>query len=1088
MSPAYINLRLGISLLYNCRYAVLLWLGILNFVLAVAQEDIRFERITVDDGLSQSSITSMIQDKFGYLWIGTLDGLNRYDGKTFTVYRNENRPHSFPSSEVTEIFIDHRERLWVAYRNGLSLYDSKLDNFKNFTVQLYPEQTIFIRDLKSVSDTLMVLCTNHGVFNFNPISGTTVASPEFRDFSGRGVASIFEFRGMTWLASDSSIWRKREMAQSWEKFYGDNRLRSAFFKTSNELYIRTESKVWKYDTLSDQLKLLTELSSKQWPISDLIYKTTNGQLWVAHGEITVFDHDDRIVQRLRHVSNNPNSLSGAFVSEIYETKDGVIWVGTNGLGLNKYDPYRSTFSHIGHFPGAEVTLSDSYVYSIYEDGESNLIVSTLEGLNLISLQERKSLQMQIRDKDGQEVHALKIIKDLKGHVWLGTSKGLRSLFNNTIRYSGNKLLDDPELRIYDIVNWNNSSLLLATNQSILFFDIEKDNAEVLHHLGSEVIQRVNDHYWFESSGRIHVHELKTRSAIKIFPANGSDSLRAPLASVKCIFQDSNHRIWIGTNGGGISLYSSESETFRHFTSREGLVNNVVYGILEDESGFLWLSTNKGISVFDPSSFSFVRHFNKSDGLQSNEFNTRAFFKSASGKMYFGGVNGLTIFDPQQALRIPTLLPKTIITGFYINNIRQDQEGNPEITRLFSEQKVELNWNQRNFSCDIAGLGFTFPSGIRYMYKLEGYDQNWNMLENHDRITYTNMNSGTYTLRVKSGNYAGLWEDPGLNIEIRIVSPFWKTWWFAFSIISSLALLLGTIYYQRLQFLKRRAVILQNMVNERTKQIQLQREEIAAQNEELEAQTEKLGLINVELEKRVENRTKRLKELNDELIDQNTQLEQFAFITAHNIRGPVARIKGLVSLLKPDNLHELIIHLETSVTNLDEVIADLSTILNITHGVDKKLELVSVRNQLTLVLEMLENEIKLLKANVDISDFEDLEILGLKPYFQSIFYNLIHNSLKYADPAKNLVIKCYTQRVHDHYILVIEDNGIGIDMRYAKEKIFKLHQRFHTNTIGRGFGLYLVKTQVRAMRGKIEVESELTKGTRFVIEFPNIQVS
>jgi signal transduction histidine kinase/ligand-binding sensor domain-containing protein len=1050
-----------------------------------AQTDIRFERISVDDGLSQSSITSMIQDKFGYLWIGTLDGLNRYDGSSFTVYRNDYKSNSLPERIISRLFLDRQERLWVAYRNGISRYDAGIDRFFNYPLEI-GKKNLFIRDCTFISDSLATLSTNQGVFDFNPATGSVLRNETFGQFSGQSIASVIHGEGgATWLSTDSVLWRRRDEKSEWSAFFKiDGHLTVAFFEDSKKLYVRTANKLLKYEPTTDKLIAIGDIPENQWPSSEKIFKASNGNLWIAHGDITIFDKDDRLLNRLFHASQDPNSLSGAFASEIYETKDGVIWVGTNGLGLNKFNPYRSAFSYLGHFPGAQVSLRDNFVTSVFTEDDTTLLVGTLDGFNVINLAERKSFHFPILGKNGKPAQVRKIFKDGKGNIWLATTKGMMAFEKTTIRPSGNLILDNPELSIYDVVEITGSKFLLTTNKSIYLWNQETAIVDEIHNFGSPVLRLINNQYWFESGDRLKILSLTDRQIVKTFPIHGTDSTTAPLTSVKCLYQDSEKKIWVGTDGGGLSLYDTEQQTFQHFREKDGLANNVVYGILEDKAGHLWLSTNRGLTVFDRKTKKAIRNFSKTDGLQSNEFNTRAFFSSSSGKLYFGGINGLSFFDPQRALQIPSFTPKTILTGFYLNHIRQEQREHDEFISLFSDYRIKLNWDERNFGFDIAGLGFTFPSGVQYQYKLEGFDKDWNFIGNQSRITFTNMAAGTYTLRIKSGNSFGSWEQDGMAIQIVIVAPFWKSAWFIAGGVALLIFSMLFIYYQRIRFLKRRAFVLQSMVEERTREIQRQGEEIATQNEELAAQAETLENTNSELELRVESRTRRLRQLNEELVDQNSQLEQFAFITAHNIRGPIARIRGLISLIQPDNLQELTKHLDTSVNNLDEVISDLTTVLNITHTVDKKFEMVAVKEQLSLVLSMLSTEIQLLNAKVDSSGFIDVRLYGLKAYFQSIFYNLVHNALKYADHTRGVHIKIYTVQTPESTNLIFEDNGIGIDMRYAKDKIFKLHQRFNTNTVGKGLGLFLVKTQVKIMRGKIQVESELNKGTTFTMEFKN----
>lgn len=1049
----------------------------------MGQAGVRFERITVEDGLSQSAITSMIQDKYGYLWIGTLDGLNRYDGNSFTVYREDKAsPGSFPAHSVGKFFLDAKDNLWITYRNGLCLYEPEHDEFKAYQIQI-DERNVFIQDFDAVSDSSIQLSTNVGVLDFDPRSGS-VGAASFNSSLGKlNTYGLVFRRNVDWLFTDTSIWRKQKGSDSWEEFFRDDELvRCRYFEDPNELYVRTRDKILKYDSVEDKLLQIGYASPEQWPHSFDMLKTKDGNLWIAHGGVSIFDRDDKLSTSLVHIPQDPNSLSGPFVSAMYETRDGVVWVGTNGLGLNKFNPSRSVFHYVGNFPGAPLALTGNYITSVYTGDDNTIMVGTLDGLDVLDVQRQKSQHFRIVGMNQKEARLLKIFNDMNGKVWLATNRGLMLFEGNALHRSGNNFLDSPDLTIYDVEPIDKSEILFTTNKGLLVWNKGRNEIETIHDIGSFVLKKVNNTIWFEAGERLTILQWSDKQIKKTFPVNGSDFLHAPLASIKCIFQDTYGDVWLGTDGGGLSLYDSTTETFQHFREPDGLVNNVVYGIMEDGSGNLWMSTNEGLSVFNREARKFIRTFKKSDGLQGNEFNTRAYFESDNGKMYFGGVNGLSFFDPSLALSIPSLTPQTVLTGFYINNIKQSVLENGQISSLFSEHRIELSWHQRNFSFDVAGLGFTFPSGIQYQYKLDGFDKGWNMIGNQTRITFTNMPAGNYALMVKSGNASGDWEEKEMVIDIVVVSPFWMSPWFIAMTISAFILLVFYFNFQRTLFLKRRALILRNMVEQRTHEIQRQQEEIATQNEELTAQAEALENSNAELEKRVDERTRTLQRLNEDLVEKNTQLEQFTFITAHNIKGPIARIRGLINLLKPQTNTEIVHHLETSTNTLDDVINNLNAVLNITHGI-RKFEAVSIKDQLVLVIDTLKEEIKSINAIVDISGFEDVKLVGLRAYFQSVFYNLVHNALKYSDMQRQPYVKCYSRTSEDGIQIIVEDNGVGIDMRYAKEKIFNLHQRFHPNTVGKGYGLFLVSTQVKVMGGKIEVESELNQGTRFIMYFP-----
>ncbi len=783
-------------------------------------------------------------------------------------------------------------------------------------------------------------------------------------------------------------------------------------------------------------------------------------------------------------------MSSDYLACIFETRDGVVWIGSNGLGLNKYSPQLSVFNYFGSFPGAPISLSNNFVTSVITKDDNEIYVSTLDGLDIINLKLNNSRHYEIISKNRQKTRINRMLFNHTGGLWIATSKGLRKWNGKEILFTGIPLLDDPKTSVTDLLYLSSNELLVATTHGIILLDAQTNQIKRLTETGTLTMKLLGNVLWTERYTHILQLNTKTYHTIRDFSNNATDSSSLPNALIKSFYQDSEGKVWISTSGGGLSLYDEENSSFKNFTEKDGLPNEVVYGILEDRANNLWLSTNKGIAVFSKKELHCIRNFNTSHGLQGNEFNTNAYYKSPSGKMYFGGVDGLTAFLPEEALNIKSEIPQCIITGLFINGERKEQtEKQQSLGEIVNDRKINLTWSERNFGFEISSLGFSYPAYTSYQYILQDYDESWTFIENERRIQFTNIPPGNYTLRVKASNSFGEWEKEGLIVSINIQAPLWRTYWFLSLVVGLVLTSIYLVYKWRTRTLRSRAAILAQMVEERTRKLQIQQEEIAAQNEELSAQSESMENRNTELEnikttleQRVEERTTVLQKLNEELIDQNTQLEQFAFITAHNIRGPVARIKGLVNLLHTgdENLIDL---LTTSVNNLDEVISDLSSVLSIRKGLGNLAERVELKSQLQLTINMLADEITKVGGYVNIDQFQKVYVDGLRPYVHSIFYNLIHNALKYSSPDRPVFISCLNALEDDRVKIMVEDNGIGIDMRYAKGKIFKLYQRFHPEVTGKGFGLFLTLTQVEAMGGTISVESKLNEGTRFVIDLP-----
>ncbi|HEY5825446.1 MAG TPA: two-component regulator propeller domain-containing protein [Cyclobacteriaceae bacterium] len=1062
-----------------------------------SQHDVRFERISVEDGLSQSSVKSLVQDKYGYLWVATLDGLNKYDGNRFYIFQNDNQnPNTIPRNDIHMLFIDKSQTLWVSTSGSLSRFVSDKNHFVNYPVVLEgkPDANFVVNGLDQESDSILVLSSNRGIWNFNILSGHFSRKPNMAEFDDQIIQSYFTTdNNDTWLVTRYAIYVRPATEPIFTAVL-DSASRISFYhaKSTHEIYIQTKESLRKYDYERNQFTTLFTFPTND-DVDEAqmeILKLTNGDLWVMRKEVHVFNSADRYVKTLQYISQDPFTLSSNYLACMLETRDGVVWIGANGLGLNKYSPQFSVFNYFGSFPGAPLSLSNNFVTSVVSKDDNEIYVSTLDGLDIINLKGNNTKHYLVIAKNGQTPRINKMLFNPAGGLWIATNKGLRKWNGKEVLFTGSPLLDDPNTSVTDLLYLSPNELLVATTIGIILLNTHTNQIKQLTERGTQSIKRIGDVLWTERNTHILQLNTKTYQIIHDFSYIPDDTTSFPNALIKTFFQDSQGKAWVGTSGGGLSLFDDKNSTFINFTEKHGLPNEVVYGIQEDGANNLWLSTNKGIAVFNTKALRVVRNFNTTHGLQGNEFNTNAFYQSPSGKMYFGGVNGLTAFRPEEALQIESEIPKCIITGLFINGDRTDQTaGQQSLGDVAQNKKMELIWSERNFGIEVSTLGFSYPAYTSYQYMLQGYDNSWTLIENERRVQFTNIPHGNYTLRVKAANSFGDWEKEGLIIAISIKAPVWRRDWF---IAIMTAFILASIYlaYQwRTRSLRIRATELAALVEERTKKLQIQQEEIAAQNEELSAQSESMELRNTELEdikttleQRVEERTTVLKKLNEELINQNTQLEQFAFITAHNIRGPVARIKGLVNLLRTED-ENLVTLLTASVNNLDEVISDLSTVLSIRKGLGNLAERVELKSQLELTIQMLTDEITKVGGHIDIDHFQEVYVDGLRPYVHSIFYNLIHNALKYSSPFRPVSIVCSTAITDDRVKITVEDNGIGIDMRYAKDKIFRLYQRFHPEVAGKGFGLFLTLTQVEAMGGFISVESTLNEGTRFMIDLP-----
>lgn len=1054
----------------------------------LGQKEIRIERITVDQGLSQSSISAITQDKYGYLWVATLDGLNRYDGREFKIYKHSNSdPKSLYKDHVSKLYMDSRQTLWVCHQGVIARYNPHSDNFDNFPIHA----KAIVHDLDDVSDSVVLLSTNYGIVQFNINTGSVRTPEQYRAFEHENITNIFtEGNGNSWVVGLYKVHLKKKNSKTWSTIFTDKiGLRVYYHQSSGKIYLQTKHALYIFNEVNGQFDIIDQFSSSEdFDASNFgMIKLSNGELWLFRKAIYVYNIEDQRITKISNIPQNPTSLSGDYLSCIFESNDHVVWIGTNGFGLNKYDPVLSIFKYVGNYDATPLTLSNNFVYSIFTDDDTVIYVGTFSGVDILNIKQNRSEHYHMVGKDGRRARPQKIFKDDQGIVWLCTDKGLMRIEGKTVRSSGITMLDT--INVYDVVKSSPDNYFLTTDRGVYAFKPSKLSSISITPHGSIPIGLMDGILWTESESDITTINPSDGKIIQTISKKGNtrDSFRP--FPIKCFYQDSHGRRWIGSWGGGLSLFRSEG-SFEYFNEKDGLPNVVVYGILEDKHNNLWLSTNKGLSVFNTEQKKSLRNFYKEDGIQGNEFNTKAFYKSPNGKFYFGGTDGLTFFDPDEAMGIRVEVPKTILTGFFVNNIRVHRFEDGNVFEPKTNNEIILQSNERDFSFEIAGLGFSSPGRTQYKYILENFNSGWATIGNQRIISFTNIPPGKYTFRAKSANSFGEWEKEGLIINIVVKGPFYNMAWFRWTMLALFGISIYFYYRQRTASLRARARYLESLVNERTRKIQNMNDEIAAQNEELASQSEALSihndeltLIKASLEQMVDERTVELQKLNGELIRQNSQLEQFAFITAHNIRGPVARIKGLLQFIPKSKTEELA-YLESCVNDLDEVISDLSTILDVRHGPDKLFELVHLKTILIQAIRAIEDDLDKKRATIEYHEFEDISIIGIQSYLSSIFYNLLHNAIKYADPTRPLIITIRSKRDEQATYIEFEDNGLGIDMRYAKEKIFTLYQRFHPSIKGKGFGLFLVKTQVEAMNGSINVRSEVNKGTTFQIIIPN----
>lgn len=1122
----------------------------------------QFKHLTNDEGLSQNTVFSILKDSKGFMWFGTRDGLNRYDGYAFTVYRNDaHNPSSISSNIINDLLEDKQGNVWVATTRGLDKFDRKTNTFSHYAPDKNP---IFVKDIFQDRAGNLWLSTWSGLYAFN--SKTSIF--QAYKHSEKDSNSLFtdmvyrvaqDAAGDLWIANAAGLQRFNSQQKRFyhyqhnpkdDKSLAGNIVRTVFVDKKNNVWVGTggfgldlynretnsfthfihdptnhqslnnnyllcitegiDGKLW-VGTENGGISILDEQTDRfthyEYDINNLaslnsnsvrcMYKDDIGNMWIGTwaGGVNFMPKLKAKFVHYQPIPGAVNSLSNKNVKTLFEDQNRKVWIGTDGGGLNVLDRKTNVFSHYRQQPDNAGVASD-YLHCVVPIDEDTIAIGYHnEGFDLFSRKTDKKLHFMLKERPLSSLFlktVFCIYKDHQANLWLGTSGGGLYLFNRQTR---------------TFTSFEADATDSTTISSNIIYSITADNAKNL---------------WIATDNGLNYLNVKTGRFTRYqYDANDPKSLSNNI--VNSVFQDSQNRIWVAT-GGGLNLLNKRTSDFTAYTERTGLPNNVIYGILEDRHGDLWLSSNKGIIRFNPKT-TISRSYTTADGVQGNEFIRGAYYQNAQGEMFFGGVNGFNIFHPD-SLQDNPFVPPVVLTGLQIfnNSVVSGVEGSPLQIDITESKEITLSHEQSVFTFTYAAMNFTQSENNQYAYKLEGFDQDWNYVGTKRSATYTNLDPGDYTFMVKGSNNDGVWNEKATVMHIYVTPTWWQSKWFKFLIIAGLTMLVVGYYRYRLSSIQQHNIQLEKLVVERTLNLQvanqevmeanqelvLREEEIKAQNEDLLRQREELVIQNQEIvlqkdllakqneqldtagkiiEQQNTSLDREVKERTKELVEYTHQLEQFAFIAAHNLRAPVARILGLGQVIKLPGITEeeekmLIDKLIFTTEELDQVVTDLNTILEIRKNNTLTLSEIDLNEELRLIHTNLENEISETKA-VIIEDFSKVShIYSVKPYIDSILFNLIHNAIKYRDPIRKPRIQVKTEVFEDYICLSVSDNGLGIDLEYHQKNIFNLYKRFHTHVEGKGMGLYLVKTQVIALGGKIEVYSKVNRGTIFKVFLRN----
>ena len=1047
------------------------------------RSELNFINYNSKDGISSNTINAILKDKFGYMWFATEDGLNRFDGISFTVYRhNAADTSSIRANQILSLYEDPTGNLWVGTNRGLSLYDRKLDAFKNY------DKTKGSAARSICMDKIGTLWIGgySGLYAYNPTTGNTKYYMAGLGSNGKlmsnTITCLFEDgKNRLWVGTDVGLHLYLPTTDNF-RFYAknssdtsisDNSIKSITEDREGHLWIgTTDGGLNILLTSGNGFKSFKSIENNSTTLSSnrifCMAQESTGKIWIGtENGLNIFDPKTTLVQRVSEDIRYRYGLKGKSVRCIFIDKNGIYWIGTYQSGINKYDQNLTFFNLVHSNPFDQLGLSAPKVTSFAEAGNGKLYVGTDGGgLNVYNQNTGLCEHLSI-DPNNPKPLSIMTMERIDKELWIGTyMRGIYVL--NTINGSIKHFTKEDVLTglssndIFCIKRDRHGNIWIGTNgKGVDIFNPKTGKFQRFDSFVDEARPLVNSYIRsieVDSLGNVWIGTLGNGLNVynqesKIFRTYNPSNTGLPIDDAQTILPLKNGIVWVGTRGNGICRLDYINNNFTNFAEAQGLANSMIYKILEDNAGKLWISTNKGISFYDPSNKSF-KNFTIHNGLQGNTFNLGAGLKTTNGELFYGGLEGFNYFLPS-ALNYDKNIPVVVFTDLKVENQSVIPDSKAAIQEDISVAKeIRLDYKQ-NFSIDFAALDYTISNECEYLYMLEGFDKTWNKIGTSRSAVFTNLDPGTYTLKVKAYSPNSSWTTQAASISIYIKPPFWRTIYaYIFYLIFTGTILWG-IRYRAIQ--KIHLKFAEEQEREKIRQL--------LENERKETERQRA-------------------------FDQ----VKIKFLTnlSHEFRTPISLIVGPVETLLNQE------HDKEKENQLSMIKRNARRLLNLV-------------NQLLDFRKLEEQEVKLNTSNDDFvtfvgdvaesfRDLADRRYINFKysstisTYYttfdkdkiERILFNLLSNAFKFTGQEGYITLGLHESENKNELFINVSDTGIGMTEE-EQEKVFdqffqgKTHESIMNQ--GSGIGLSITKEFVRLHGGDISVESTYGKGSVFTICLP-----
>ncbi|MBN1143500.1 MAG: response regulator [Bacteroidales bacterium] len=1117
----------------RCVFSILLIFT--SFLLTWSQDNqFNFKRLNASDGMSNNWVRSIYMDDIGYMWFGTADGLNKYDGHKFSIYRPKTiSGKSIGNINVSGVLKKNKHELWVCTDLGVFIYNYLDDALHHFALMRAWAVLCIIQD----KENKVWFGTSNGLHRYDPVT-ETITSYRHNPSDSSSIAHnyiniVFEdSNGNIWIGSKSglSLFVKKTNA-----FRNYRPYDIAPGKSTNDVaWIREDynKRLWVgyaeeglYAFRINALPTVEFYKVMDGKIMKLLVDTHNN-LWIGKGsgqglEILPLNHyslgEKPVVQHFRHDPNDIQSLSDNSLYSFYEDKFNDIWIGTFGNGVSYYSTRAKKFHVVNENSGNNIRVQNNLVNAFTEDNNF-LYIGTEAGLDVYDKNKKTTTHYYNIPGDPQSLSANPVYalhKDRQGNIWVGTWAGGLNLFNPASR-TFKRFMPDGKPgsinngNIFYILDDDKGNLWIGTiGGGLDRYDYKTgkfrnyindfENPNGLH--GDMV-----DHIFLTGSGKLYISVYNSLALYDYqndhfvhFPHDLNDA-DSDFGNILSVFEDSRKNIWVATNAG-LEYFDENNGSFHPVLTKNQLPDNTIQGILEDANGNLWISTNKGISKFvnginlpdDP----VVYNYTAEDGLSGNEFKKRSAFKNIEGIMYFGSSNGFTYFHPDSIL-LNTIPPQLVLSSFELLNPKPVT--NKKFKRLTghisSVEKVDLPHRNADFVISFAALNYLNPQNNKFKYKLQGYDKEWIDADYTQSARYTNLNHGEYAFMVMASNNDGVWCETPKTLKIIIHPPWWKTLLFKISAALLLTLLVISFFRIRLSMLRIQKRELEKTVTERTRELLDTNQLLEQKQKEITIQYQELSKYKNHLESIVEERTAALRASKERAEESDRLKTSFLQNMSHEIRTPLNAIMGFSSLLEDsfeekETLLQYALIIRQKGNDLLSIINDILDISKIEAGSMKvSLEVCSLDSVFSEIeVYAKEYQKRLNKEHVLFKTANNCsrpmaDIIIDQGKVKQVINNLIGNAYKFTKEGF-VEFGCHSDG-GNMLRFYVSDTGIGI----PKEKQNLVFERFRQigemhYREGAGLGLSISKGIIELLGGKIWMTSQVNKGSTFHFTVPCI---